>query len=178
MQSNRRTHGDGWGNKLDHTLPPRSLVPSLGPFTTSQRAVWALLMSPYGPSDTQRKAVEMGREYIKKGKQQITTINEDKSFPSQCSITWHPVAKKCTSVLGTGESIFPSPREEPIFTRTKIRWTNLFKLIHFFWPFLKQTIKKYSFQARVSTKSRFSENKITLPIPSPKATYQSNKIAH
>ena len=71
---------------------------------------------------THRERQEMGREYTKRGKQQITTINEDKSFPSQCLITWHPAAKKWYQCTRYWRKHFPSPREEAnIHKETKIR---------------------------------------------------------
>ena len=75
---------------------------------------------------THRERQGMGREYTKRGKHQTSSTPtkkiEDKSFPSQCLITWHPAAKKWYQCTRYWRKHFPSPREEAnIHKETKIR---------------------------------------------------------
>lgn len=93
------SHGDGRGNKLLITFfhPALSVFPT-GALSYKPEGNGALLMQSLW-AFRHREREEMGREDAKRGKQQIpstpTEKNKDKSFPSQCLITWHPAFKKC-----------------------------------------------------------------------------------
>lgn len=63
---------------------------------------------------------------------------------------------------------FLSPRDNASIHTTNM--TNLFKLVHLFWPFLKQNKRKSSFQGGESAMSRLSENNQLL-----KAIHQPEK---
>lgn len=92
------SHGDGWGSKLLITLfhPALSVFPT-GALSYKPEENGTLLMQSLW-AFRHREREEMGREDAKKDKQQISSTptkkNKDKSFPSQCLITWHPAFKK------------------------------------------------------------------------------------